>query len=156
MSQSSGIPALQGTQEGEEDLCILAAIRSQCSHSLWWAPRNEDVKTHRRLAPDSWAAFERSDFSEPRFLHLPIHRKVLSSLTWDIWFSLIQKILLMLGLLVLCFKLVYNQTPISTSLEQFSQGHLRCCLLGLSTINFCHIKHNFQLLGYVCFLSLHQ
>ena len=29
-------------------------------------------------------------FSEPRGLHLPKHRKVLNSLTWDIWFSLIN------------------------------------------------------------------
>ena len=30
------------------------------------------------------------NFSEPRGLHLPRHRKVLNSLTWDIWFSLIN------------------------------------------------------------------
>ena len=37
-------------------------------------------------APDSWGAYQRDDFSEPRLLHLPIHRKALNSLTWDIWF----------------------------------------------------------------------
>ena len=59
----------------------------------------------RMLAQDSWDACERNDFSEPRLLHLPIHRKVLNSLTWDWiisnqfisklrflnWFSLIHK-----------------------------------------------------------------
>ena len=45
----------------------------------------------RVLAPDSWDAYERSDFSKPRHLHLSKHRKVLNSLTWDSWFSLIHK-----------------------------------------------------------------
>ena len=43
---------------------------------------------NRTLALDSWGAYQRSDFSEPRLLHLPIHWKVLNSLTWDIRFSL--------------------------------------------------------------------
>ena len=32
-------------------------------------------------APDSWGAYQRND------LHLPIYRKVLNSLTWNVWFS---------------------------------------------------------------------
>ena len=43
------------------------------------------------LAPDSWRAAERDDFSEPRHLHLPTHREALNSLIWDTWFSLIHK-----------------------------------------------------------------
>ena len=46
------------------------------------------------LAPHRWGACQRKDFSEPRHLHLPIHRKVLTPLTWDIWFSLIRDNLL--------------------------------------------------------------
>ena len=46
------------------------------------------------LAPDSWGAYQRNDFSEPRLLHLPIHRKALNSLTWGVWFSLINNNLL--------------------------------------------------------------
>ena len=42
------------------------------------------------LAPDSWGANQRNDFIEPRLLHLLIHRKALKSLTWVIWFSLIN------------------------------------------------------------------
>ena len=34
---------------------------------------------------------KKKDFTEPKPLNLPIHRKVLNSLTWDIWFSLIHK-----------------------------------------------------------------
>ena len=45
---------------------------------------------HRILAPESWGAYQRNDFSEPSLLHPPIHRKALNSLTWDIWFSLIN------------------------------------------------------------------
>ena len=91
MSQSSAIAAFQcglvspkGTREGEE------YWSSDCSHPLWWASRKFRIgKTQ-----DSWDAYERDDFSEPRRLHLPIHRKVLNSLTWDIWFSLINNNLL--------------------------------------------------------------
>ena len=63
------------------------------SHQIAAAPYGEeapDIKKHRMLAPDSWDAYERNDFSEPRLLHLPIHRKALNSLTWVIWFWLIK------------------------------------------------------------------
>ena len=46
--------------------------------SLQWAPKelrmgktNHPTSKHRILAQDSWDAYERNDFSEPRFLHLP-------------------------------------------------------------------------------------
>ena len=41
-------------------------------------------------SPDSWSAYEGNGSSEPRLLHLPMHRKVLNSLTCNIWFSLIN------------------------------------------------------------------
>ena len=47
------------------------------------------------LAVDSWGAHQRKDFSEPRLLHLPIHREALNSLTGDVWFSLTNSDLLM-------------------------------------------------------------
>ena len=50
------------------------------------------------LAPDSWDAQERNDSSEPRLVHLPINRKVLSSLIWDIWSFLTNNNLLMFRL----------------------------------------------------------
>ena len=62
------------------------------------------MRKHRILAPDSWGAHQRNDFSEPRLLHLPIHRKVLSSLTWDVRFSFINSNLLMFRLPGLCCK----------------------------------------------------
>ena len=72
--------------------------------SLWWALRKFRMWKHGIVAPDSWGAYQRNDFSEPRLLHLPIHRKVPNSLTWDIWFSLIYQNLLMFRLLALCCK----------------------------------------------------
>ena len=59
---------------------------------------------HRTPAPESRGADHGNDFSEPRLLHLPIHKKVLNSLIWDIWFSLINNNLLKFGLPVLCCK----------------------------------------------------
>ena len=58
---------------------------SDCSYSLQWA---QDVKNRGRWPQ---IAYERSDFSEPRLLHLLIHRKALNALTWDIWFPLINR-----------------------------------------------------------------
>ena len=43
----------------------------------------QDVKKQRILAQDSWDAYE-MNFGEHRLLHLPILRKALISLTWDI------------------------------------------------------------------------
>ena len=64
------------------------------------------------------------------FQYLPIQRKMLNPLTWDIWFSLNNNNLLMFRLL--CGKLLTPlHPPISPSLEQFPQGQLRCYLLGL-------------------------
>ena len=58
--------------------------------------KSNQIKSNcRMLPPDSWAAYERNAFSKPRLSHLPIHRKALNSLTWDIWFSLINNNLLM-------------------------------------------------------------
>ena len=38
--------------------------------------------------PDSWGAYQRNDFSELTLLHVPKHRKVLNSLTWDTYSSI--------------------------------------------------------------------
>ena len=61
-------------------------------------PEGTQDEKNRTLALDSWGANQRNDFSEPRLLHLPIHRKALDSLTWDVWFSLINSNLLMFQL----------------------------------------------------------
>ena len=43
--------------------------------------RSSGCEKHRRLALNSWGAYQRNDFSEPRLWHLLIHRKALNSLT---------------------------------------------------------------------------
>ena len=73
-----------------------------CSHSYGEPWGTQDVKRHRMLAPGGGDAYERTDFSELRLLHLPRHRKALNSLTGDVEFSLIHKILLMFTLPALC------------------------------------------------------
>ena len=44
-------------------------------------PRGLRMRKHRMLAPDSSGAHQRNDLSEPRLLHLPVHRTVVNSLT---------------------------------------------------------------------------
>ena len=64
---------------------ILAIWQPPGSHYLRWA---QDVKN-----TGHWPQIEdeRSDSSEPRLLHLPMHKKALNALTWDIWFPLINR-----------------------------------------------------------------
>ena len=59
----------------------------------------------RVLAPDSWGAYKRNDFSEPRLLYPSISRQLPTSLTLDICvFFLIKSNLLMFQLPGLCCK----------------------------------------------------
>ena len=109
---------------------VHGATKSQTRLSHWKtttvSPKGvQACETHRKLAQDMWGAYERKDFSEPRFLYLPTHRKALNSLTWDIWFSLINNNLLMFRLPALVTKLLYslyNLDPPLTSTESFAQG----------------------------------
>ena len=77
-------------------------------HSLRWT-RKQD------LPPDSWGVSERSEISEPRCLHLPIHRTI-NSLTWYLIFNVQIAC-------SLCCKLVYSLISPPASLEQFSQSY---------------------------------
>ena len=84
------------------------------------------------LVPDSWGTYQRSDFSEPRFLHLPINIKSLNSLIWIFYFSL-TTIFWCSDYLSFVAKLLYNLGPLFSSLKQFSQGYLRCYLPGMKS-----------------------
>ena len=111
----------EGTQEGE------AAFRQSlgCLISNWsgWLIRNSGCEKPRILAPDNRDTYERSDFREPRLLHLPIQRNALNSLTWDIWLSLIHNDLLTCRLPALSGKTSIQPGP--------SHCLLRAILLGL-------------------------
>ena len=157
-------------QQPSENTCRPAAIRehlpssshqrppavrhpSDGSHSPQWAPGKLRMWKHKILAPESWDRDQRNDFSEPGRLHLPKHRKALNSLPGDIWFSLTYSPLLTFSDFVA--KLLYDWPPPSVSLGQFSQGHWRCCLQGLSPKTSPRIKPNSQLSDCAYFSSLH-
>jgi len=114
------------------------------SHQTSATPYGEeapDIKKHRMLAPDSWDAYERNDFSEPRLLHLPIHRKALNSLTWVIWFWLIK----IFDVQIPCPLLQNFYITWLLHLAPWSpvSGLLKCCLPGLSPKNSCQTNYNF-------------
>ena len=95
------------------------------------------------LAPDTWAPYERNDFSNPRLLHFPIHRKMLNSSAWNIWVFLVNNFW--------CsdyppLAASFYITPPSPWINFLS--HLTCCLLGAwSPKNSHQIKHSSQVLG---------
>ena len=96
---SDSSPAVpKGTQEGKAPVIWQP---SDCNHPLLWALRNSVCSI---LAPESWDAYVKNNFTEPKLLHLPMHRKVLNSLTWDLWFSLINSNILVFWLPGLCCK----------------------------------------------------
>ena len=101
----------------EKNTCHLAAIRLQL-HPKVSPEETQDVET-QDTAPVSWGACQNRDFSEPRPLHLPIYRKVLNSLTWNIWFSLTNNNLMMFWLPALCCKASVYTHSLLSSLEQF-------------------------------------
>ena len=103
---------------------------------------NSGMWKHRILAPESWGPCQRNNFSESRLLHLPMYRKALNSLTWDISFSLINSHLLMFQPPDFCYKTpIYPGSSLISS-ERFSQSHLRVLSPGPE---ICQIKHNSQL-----------
>ena len=127
----------------------MISLPSDCSHSLYWAQGSSWCENHRILVPDNWDSYERNDFSEPRLLHLPIHRKVLNSLTQDTCFPLINNNFFNVQTTRSLLKNFYiTWLP----LEQLSQDSLRWCL-SLSPKIFSRIKHNSQLLIVTIFLS---
>ena len=74
-----------------------------------------------------------------------IHRKVLNTLTWDVWFLLIKSKHLMFWLLVFCLK-THISWLIPYLYGAIPQSYKKGCLPSLHPQKFCHIKHNSQLL----------
>ena len=100
------------------------------------------VNKKTRLAPDSWAAYERNEFSGPRGLHLSIHRMhipYINSLTWYLFFNVQTAC-------SLCCKLVYSLTYSCLLRAVFSEL-LRCCHWGLRVLNIPTKQNNPQLSG---------
>ena len=102
----------------------LQSSRCCLPHSDCWGARGmQEARWTRKqdVAPDSWSAYEGNEFSEPRGLHLPIHR-ILNSLTWYLVFDVQTAC-------SLCCKLVYSLTS-PHLLEAVFPELLRCCLPG--------------------------
>ena len=89
---------------------------------------------------------------KPRLLYLPIHRKVLNSLTRDTWFSLFTTIFWCSGDVPLVGNF-YITWVLPPSSEQFSQGHWDAVSWAWNPISSHQIKHNSQFLGCDCFLK---
>ena len=103
------------------------------------------------VAPDSWGAYQRNDFKEPRLLHLPIHRKALNSLTADVWFSLINSTLLMFPIPGPCCKNSGISGSSLTSSEQSPRTVWEAASQA-EVLSFVHqIQHNSPLWGYAFF-----
>jgi len=64
-------------------------------------PRPLRMRNHRILAQIA-KAHTKEWFQSAQNLHLPIHRKAPNSLTWHLWFSLINNDLLMFYLIFCC------------------------------------------------------
>ena len=71
-------------------------------------------------------------FQWPQTLDVPQNRKVLNSLIWEIWFSLINGNLLMLQLHDLCCENSSISWVLPCLFWAVPQGYLRICLLGIS------------------------
>ena len=84
----------------KKNICHLSTIRLHPLPTV--SPEELRMWKHRILAPGSWDAYQRNDFSELRLLHLLVHRKALNFLTWDILFSSINSQFLMFWLPALC------------------------------------------------------
>ena len=100
----------------------------RCCHPPRWLLRSwgnarSKVEQGNRTGPDSWGAYERNEFSEPRGLHFPILR-ILNSLTWYLIFHVQTAC-------SLCCKLtcIYPGFP-SWHLGAVFSTLLRCCLPG--------------------------
>lgn len=90
----------------------------------WCTLRGFRMRKRRILAPNSWDAWPRNDFSEPRILHLPIHRKVLNSLTWNPGFN---SNLLKFRIPTLCCKTSYISWPLLYFFRSIPQHDQSLC-----------------------------
>ena len=96
--------ALMVSPEGTQGRIIMPAIKPP---NFAAAPvQTQGEKTQKTGHRENWGVHQKNDFSEPRLLDFPTHRKVVNSLTWDIWFS-INSNLLMFQLSGLCYKNSY-------------------------------------------------
>ena len=131
-----------------------------CSHQAitlqpprWCTLRRLRMRKHRILALDSQGAYQRNDFNEPRLLHLPILRKALNSIAWDVWLCLINSHLLMSWLAGVCCKNSCISSFLSYLFGAAPQSWEAVSRVW-SSQNVHWVKHNSQLLGCAFFFQL--
>ena len=117
-----------------------------------WGEESQGVKA-KEAGPRRRGAYQRNDFSEPRLLHLPLHRKALNSQTWVICFTLINNNHLMPTVPALCCQ---HPAPTTTATASWSSS-LRVTWDAVSRTwrpkNLCWLKHESQLSGCEYFLN---
>ena len=147
----------EGIQDAEKQVACHQTL-SLCSYPQRCTLRGFRIEKNRILALDSSGEYQRNNFNKPRLLHLPIHRKALNSLTWDVWFSLIRINLLMFWLPVFVCLLVLQKLPyilVHPSLLYDGPSALSERLSpGLKSSVSHWIKHHSQFLGCAFFFQL--
>ena len=127
--------ALRELREETRNTHYLVAIR------LHPPPMVQLEETQDEKTGDPGPRELRKDFSEPKLLHLPIHRKVLNSLTGGICFSFINNKLLFWVHVVIAktpiYPGIYAGFPISSSKQFYMRGSLpkNACWVNI-TLNF--------------------
>ena len=99
----------EGTQEGKKEYppSNSQLLQPSTSPPRWCSLRKLRIRKHRTVVPDNRGTYQRNDFSEPRLLQLPIHRKALNSSLCNICLSLTKNNILMFWLPDLCCKNSY-------------------------------------------------
>ena len=143
--------SIEGTQDNCHTTLNNLAVNVAATHQQCTLERLRMWK-HRIVAPDSSDAYQRNDLSYLRLLHLPIHRKALNDLTWDICFSLTvifwsSKYLIW----PLMQKFLYILPLNPCLLGAVFQSYPRYYVLGFSPQFWPPNKANAQLLGYAFF-----
>lgn len=119
-----------------------------CCHTPppWWLLRSwENAESNRnketRLAPDSWGAYERNEFSEPRGLHLPYTQNTkFLNLTPDLSVKTACSF---------CCNLGYSRTSSCLLLERFFRA-IETLLPDSRVLNILLNKKKLLLLGCEC------
>ena len=125
----------EGTQDGDKGTASAAPAAkpsATCSHPQLCTLRGLGVEKSRILAR-LLRCVSKEWFQGARSVHLPIYGKGQNSLSWDIWFSLINSNLLIFRLSGFVAK---TRTYPGSPLCLFHKSYLRCCVPGLSP-QFC-------------------
>ena len=125
--QETRVRSLNWEDPVEEGMAMHSSLltwRILRDREAWWAAFMGSQRVPRHAGHD-WA-------TEWLTINMSIHRKALNSLTWDIWCYLIHKNTFDVSdyrPFVSNFYIIWLlPTPHPASLEQFSQGYLKCCL----------------------------